>query len=129
MSPRASDSPVGGLTIRSSPRNRRVRLWIDAHLSPALASWLQATFGIDAAPLRDLGLRDAEDAEIFARLYPEHFTGKDMTNPSRRIDTRYLALGIAVGVALGVALDNLGPWIAVGVAIGLTLGRVRRRPD
>jgi predicted nuclease of predicted toxin-antitoxin system len=43
-----------------------VRLWTDAHLSPALAPWLQATFDVDAAPLRELGLRDAEDAVIFA---------------------------------------------------------------
>jgi predicted nuclease of predicted toxin-antitoxin system len=43
-----------------------VVVWTDAHLSPALAPWLRATFGVEAAPLRDLGLRDAEDAAIFA---------------------------------------------------------------
>jgi predicted cobalt transporter CbtA len=52
-----------------------------------------------------------------------------MPEPSRRLDTRFLALGIAVGVALGVALDNLALWLGVGVALGLALGRVRRRPD
>ena len=41
-------------------------VWTDAHLSPALAPWLRATFGVEAAPLRDLGLRDAEDPAIFA---------------------------------------------------------------
>ena len=41
-------------------------LWTDAHLSPALAPWCRAAFGVEAAPLRDLGLRDAEDATIFA---------------------------------------------------------------
>ena len=41
-------------------------VWTDAHLSPALAPWLRATFAIEAAPLRELGLRDAEDAAIFA---------------------------------------------------------------
>ena len=41
-------------------------VWTDAHLSPALAPWLRATFGVEAAPLRDLGLRDAEDQAIFA---------------------------------------------------------------
>ena len=40
-------------------------VWTDAHLSPALAPWLRATFGVDAAPLRALGLRDAEDPTIF----------------------------------------------------------------
>jgi predicted nuclease of predicted toxin-antitoxin system len=43
-----------------------VVVWIDAHLSPALAPWLRATFGVEAVPLRELGLRDAEDAAIFA---------------------------------------------------------------
>ncbi len=40
-------------------------LWIDAHLSPAIATWITSTFGIAAFALRDIGLRDAEDPEIF----------------------------------------------------------------
>jgi predicted nuclease of predicted toxin-antitoxin system len=40
-------------------------LWIDAHLSPAIAIWIASTFGITALALRDIGLRDAEDPEIF----------------------------------------------------------------
>lgn len=40
-------------------------LWIDAHLSPALVPWLFSTFDISAFALRDLGLRDATDREIF----------------------------------------------------------------
>jgi predicted nuclease of predicted toxin-antitoxin system len=40
-------------------------IWIDAHLSPAIAVWITSTFGITAITLRDLGLRDAEDPEIF----------------------------------------------------------------
>ena len=40
-------------------------IWIDAHLSPAIATWITDTFGITALALRDLGLRDAEDPEIF----------------------------------------------------------------
>lgn len=40
-------------------------LWIDAQLSPQLADWLSETFDIEAIAVRDLGLRDAEDAEIF----------------------------------------------------------------
>jgi predicted nuclease of predicted toxin-antitoxin system len=40
--------------------------WIDAHLSPLIAAWLMWTFEeITAVPLRDLGLRDADDEEIF----------------------------------------------------------------
>ena len=41
-------------------------VWIDAHLSPALAPRLGTSFGVEAAPLRELGLRDAEDQTIFA---------------------------------------------------------------
>lgn len=40
-------------------------LWVDAHLSPAIATWITNTFGITAVALRDIGLRDAEDPEIF----------------------------------------------------------------
>ncbi|MFN5728462.1 MAG: DUF5615 family PIN-like protein [Pseudanabaena sp.] len=40
-------------------------IWIDAHLSPTIAPWISKTFNIRAFALRDLGLRDAEDPEIF----------------------------------------------------------------
>jgi predicted nuclease of predicted toxin-antitoxin system len=40
-------------------------IWIDAHLSPAIATWVTNTFGITALALREVGLRDAEDSEIF----------------------------------------------------------------
>ena len=40
-------------------------LWIDAQLSPALASWLESNFDISALALRDVGLRDATDREVF----------------------------------------------------------------
>jgi hypothetical protein len=39
---------------------------LDAQLSPAIARWLAADMGIDARPIRELGLRDAEDPAIFA---------------------------------------------------------------
>ena len=40
-------------------------IWVDAQLSPALAGWITDALGIPAVALRDLGLRDAEDPEIF----------------------------------------------------------------
>jgi predicted nuclease of predicted toxin-antitoxin system len=40
-------------------------LWIDAQLSPAIATWISRTLAIPAVALRDLGLRDATDREIF----------------------------------------------------------------
>jgi predicted nuclease of predicted toxin-antitoxin system len=41
-------------------------IWLDAHLPPALASWLTNETGQPAAHLRTLGLRHAKDREIFA---------------------------------------------------------------
>ena len=40
-------------------------IWIDAQLSPAIAVWIENNFNVKAFALRDLGLRDAEDEEIF----------------------------------------------------------------
>ena len=40
-------------------------IWVDAQLSPAIATWISETFGRTALALRDIGLRDAEDTEIF----------------------------------------------------------------
>ncbi|GAB3859420.1 hypothetical protein GCM10028822_35940 [Hymenobacter terrigena] len=40
-------------------------IWIDAHLSPLIAAWIKWKFPVEAIPLRTLGLRDAEDEEIF----------------------------------------------------------------
>lgn len=41
-------------------------IWVDAQLPPAIAVWITSTsFGVTAVALRDIGLRDAEDYEIF----------------------------------------------------------------
>ena len=40
-------------------------IWLDAQLPPALAPWIHANFGIEARALRDVGLRDGTDREIF----------------------------------------------------------------
>ena len=40
-------------------------LWVDAQLSPAIADWIRKTFSIDATSMKDLGLRDSTDKQIF----------------------------------------------------------------
>lgn len=40
-------------------------VWINAQLSPAIAVWITDTLGVPAVALRDLGLRDATDHQIF----------------------------------------------------------------
>ena len=42
-----------------------MKIWIDAQISPAIAAWITLEFGIEAIALRELGLRDAEDLEIY----------------------------------------------------------------
>ena len=39
--------------------------WIDAQLDPSLAAWLGSRFRVIAKPLREIGLRDASDVELF----------------------------------------------------------------
>jgi predicted nuclease of predicted toxin-antitoxin system len=40
-------------------------IWVDAQLSPAIALWITANFQVQSLALRDLGLRDATDHQIF----------------------------------------------------------------
>jgi hypothetical protein len=40
-------------------------IWVDAQLSPALAAWIAAEFNHPAKAVRDLGLRNAKDKDIF----------------------------------------------------------------
>ncbi len=40
-------------------------IWIDAQISPAIAIWIEQNFRIETKSLRELGLRDAEDVDIF----------------------------------------------------------------
>lgn len=42
-----------------------MKFWLDAHLSPKIAVWLRSELDIGASTLKELGLRDAEDDEIF----------------------------------------------------------------
>ncbi|MBM3790580.1 MAG: hypothetical protein FJW35_09560 [Acidobacteria bacterium] len=39
--------------------------WLDAHLSPAIASWISQEFSVSAVAVRDLGLQNAKDRQIF----------------------------------------------------------------
>jgi predicted nuclease of predicted toxin-antitoxin system len=41
-------------------------IWIDAHLSPSLAAWINRTYiGIEAKSVSSLGLQRADDKSIF----------------------------------------------------------------
>lgn len=47
-------------------------IWVDAQLSPRIAHWLTKHFSLTAKPLREIGLRDAEDYEIFTKARAEN---------------------------------------------------------
>ena len=42
-----------------------MKIWIDAQLPPTLANWIANTFSLEASALRDIGLRDSKDTDIF----------------------------------------------------------------
>ena len=42
-----------------------MKIWVNAQLPPAIANWIAKTFAVEAIAVRDLGLRDATDKEIF----------------------------------------------------------------
>ena len=49
-----------------------MKIGIDPQLPPKLAQWIRENFGLEAFALRDLGLRDARDSEIFAAAFKSH---------------------------------------------------------
>ncbi len=66
-------------------------IWIDAHLSPAIANWIDNTFEVTALALRDIGLRDAEDLEIFEAAKSQNVIlmtkDSDFVDLVQRLDT------------------------------------------
>lgn len=49
-----------------------MKLWLDAHLPPKLLPWLRKEFDLEADAVRDLGLREGKDHQIFAEARREH---------------------------------------------------------
>jgi predicted nuclease of predicted toxin-antitoxin system len=69
-----------------------MKLWIDAQLSPLLATWITDNFAtIEAIAVRDLGLRDAEDQVIF-------FSAREADATVMTKDSDFLELQKRLGV-------------------------------
>lgn len=110
-------------------------VWTDAHLSPALAPWLHATFGVEAMALRDLGLRDAEDAVVFtaARQAGAVLVTKDsdfidlLTQHGAPPQVIWLTCGNTGNAALRVILAEGWPRIARLLAAGEPLVEISGR--
>ena len=78
-----------------------MRIWVDAQTSPAIAAWISSAYAVSSVAIRDLGLRDAKDKEIFEAARQEN--GVVMTK-----DSDFVLL-----------LDKLGPppqviWVTCG---------------
>src|ERR1043165_3683322 len=41
-----------------------MRIWVDAQMSPAIATWISSNYAVSAVAIRDLGLLDAEDKAV-----------------------------------------------------------------
>ena len=76
-------------------------IWVDAHISPAVAKWITTELGEPAQSVRDLGLRNAKDKDIFAAARQVH------------------AIVMSKDVDFAEMVDRLGPPPAV---IWLTCG-------
>lgn len=55
----------------------QLTFWFDAHISPSVAKWMIKTYKVNASSLRKLGLRDADDIEIFKSASNAIFVSKD----------------------------------------------------
>ena len=42
-----------------------MKIWVNAQLSPTIAKWITEKFSVEAIAVRDLGLREALDKDIF----------------------------------------------------------------
>ncbi|MDO8674916.1 MAG: DUF5615 family PIN-like protein [Candidatus Omnitrophota bacterium] len=89
-------------------------IWIDAQISPQMAPWLKENFGIEAKAVRELGLRDADDREIY-----ESARAKNVTVMTKDSD-------------FFVLLDELGPppqilWITCGNTSNRSLKKILQK--
>ena len=57
--------PAVRVNADGSPGDRAMTLRLDAQLSPALAKWITDMLGVPTTAVRELGLRDAKDHDIF----------------------------------------------------------------
>ena len=76
-------------------------IWVDAQLSPSLAPWIFATFGVEAYSVAFLGLRDAEDETIFR-------AAKEANAIVMTKDTDFLELQFRFGAPPQIILIALG---------------------
>ena len=86
-------------------------IWVDAQMSPSIATWISSTFGVTAKAVREVGLRDAKDQEIFQ-------AAKQVRNIVMTKDSDFVSL-----------LERFGPppqvlWVTCGNTSNLRLKEI-----
>ena len=94
-----------------------MKLWLDAHLSPALCRWLSETFEVEAAHVRDFGLHEADDQPLFeaaraAGIDAVMTKDRDFTDLVERLGPPPKVIWITVGNTLNQNLRRIlaGRW-------------------
>jgi predicted nuclease of predicted toxin-antitoxin system len=86
-------------------------IWLDAHLSPRVARWIQDSLGHDAQALRDIGLRDAEDEAIFEQARKESVViltkDKDFVDLAGRLGSPPAVIWLRCGNTSEAALKQI----------------------
>ena len=98
--------------------------WLDAQLPPGPAPWLSSEFGIAAISIRDIGLRNATDQDIFAaaREADASLVSKDADFSDRIIASEppprviHLRVGNMRLAALRIFLSNVWPTVEKMIA-------------
>lgn len=57
--------PAAGKSSPRSSDRRCVKVWLDNHLPPALAAWMNANLSVECVCVRELNLQRATDIEIY----------------------------------------------------------------
>jgi predicted nuclease of predicted toxin-antitoxin system len=79
-----------------------VTIWLDNHLSPALARWIETTVGMPCRAIRDLGLARASDRDVFEAAR----AGRVQAILTK--DRDFAELGARLGPAPGIILLTTG---------------------
>jgi predicted nuclease of predicted toxin-antitoxin system len=78
-----------------------VTIWLDNHLSSALARWIGEEFGEPCLQVRDLGLERASDAQIFA-------AAKSAARAFVTKDRDFVELVVRLGPPPGIIILSIG---------------------
>lgn len=96
-------------------------IWLDNHLSPSLARWIEASFNMPCYAIRDLGLARASDRAVFD-------AARDAANVFITKDRDFAELSARLGPPPAIILLTLGN-TSTAHLIGLLKGALPRALD